>query len=184
MKINTSLIKGYADMTPEEKAKALEAFDMDMSGYVDKSLLDKASSEAAEFKKKWKATLDDKEKIELEQKESREALERRVAELEAEKSLNENTTRFIALGYDEKKAKETAQALIDGDMDKVFANQQAFMKAQADKIKAELLKDTPKPDAKKNDGMTLDDLKAMTLDEKQAFYLQNPDKYKELTGGQ
>ena len=53
-KIDVSKIEGYAEMSTEDKLKALEAFDIPdptYSGYVDKKLFDKTASELAEKKK-------------------------------------------------------------------------------------------------------------------------------------
>lgn len=53
-KIDISKIDGYADMTPEQKIAALEAFeteDPDYSGYVRKDIFDKTASELAAKKK-------------------------------------------------------------------------------------------------------------------------------------
>ena len=53
-KIDISKIDGYADMTPEQKIAALEAFeteDPDYSGYVKKDIFDKTASELAAKKK-------------------------------------------------------------------------------------------------------------------------------------
>ena len=52
--IDTSKIEGYADMTAEEKVKALEAYtiaDPDYSGYVKKDVFDKTASDLAKAKK-------------------------------------------------------------------------------------------------------------------------------------
>jgi hypothetical protein len=53
-KIDVTKIEGYADMTPEEKLKALEGYDVpdpDYSGYVKKDVFDKTASELAAKKK-------------------------------------------------------------------------------------------------------------------------------------
>ena len=54
MKINTDKLQGYADMTPEEKIKALEAYEVaepDYTGYVKKEVFDKTASELTDYKK-------------------------------------------------------------------------------------------------------------------------------------
>ena len=43
-------------------------------------------------------------------------------------------------GYDEKLARETAEALFDGNMDKVFENQQKANEAYEKKLKADAMK--------------------------------------------
>lgn len=55
--------------------------------------------------------------------------------------------KYMAEGYDEKLAKETATALADGEMEKVFANQSAFLAAKTETLKKEMLKATPRTPA-------------------------------------
>ena len=64
-KIDTKLITGYEQMTPEQKVAALEAYnhpDPDYSGYVKKDLYDKAASDAASWKKKHNELLTEDER--------------------------------------------------------------------------------------------------------------------------
>ena len=67
-KVDVTKIEGYDKMTPEEKIKALEAYeteDPDMSGYVKKEVFDKTASELAAKKKELteKLTEDEQKKI-------------------------------------------------------------------------------------------------------------------------
>ena len=60
MKLDLTKIEGYENMTPEEKLKALEGYDVpdpDYSGYVKKDMYDKTASELAEKKKQLQAKL-------------------------------------------------------------------------------------------------------------------------------
>ena len=69
MKIDVTQIEGYENMSPEEKLKALEGFDIpspDYSGYVKKDLYDKTASELAAKKKELKERLSDDERENLE----------------------------------------------------------------------------------------------------------------------
>ena len=139
-KIDISKIDGYADMTPEQKIAALEAFeteDPDYSGYVKKDIFDKTASELAAKKKE----------------------------------LNEKLTE------DEQKK------------EKVFANQKKHLENVEKKVRAEALKDTPKPtpdgDSKT---MTLEKLRKMSPQERYDYSVKNPEDYKALytnndTGG-
>lgn len=148
MKIDVSKIAGFADMSPEDKVKALSEFeipDPDYTGYVKKEALDKASSEAAEWKRKHNALLSEDEKKKQEATENLQKMEKELAELRMEKTVSEYTAQFITAGYSEALAKETAKAMADGDMTKVFANQQKFISEHDKAIKSDLLKGTPKP---------------------------------------
>lgn len=182
MKIDTSKIEGYAEMSAEEKLAALEAMEIG-EGFVDKKLLDKANSEAAAYKKQLRETMSEAERKAAEEADSRKALEERLNQLEREKKLSENKTEFLAIGYDEKTATEAAQALVEGDMQKVFALQKSFGASLRESIKAELLADTPKPEVGggKNDVYTKEKFKTMSLTEKQELYSKDPDLYKQMT---
>ena len=61
MKIDVSKIEGYAEMTAEEKLAALEALEIG-EGMVDKKLLDKANSEAADYKRQLRQAMSDAER--------------------------------------------------------------------------------------------------------------------------
>ena len=74
-------------------------------------------------------------------------MEKELAELRKDKVVSDYKAKYIAQGYDEALATETAEALAAGDMDKVFANQQKFLAGYSKTVKAEALKGTPKPPA-------------------------------------
>ena len=180
MKIN---IETYENMTPEEKLAALEAYDPEKDGFVSKTLFDKTSSEAANYKKQLREKQSDEEAKAQREAEERAALVSRVAELEKEKTINGYVNSFLTLGYDEKTAKETAEALATGDMDLVFMNQKKFTENREKLLRAELLKETPPPAAGKAVTKSREDILKMTLAEQVKFATENPEQYKEIFGG-
>lgn len=155
MKIDTTTIAGYAEMTDEQKLAALEAFEYeDNSAELErmKNAVSKANSEAADWKKKHNALLDEDGKKKAAEDEAREAeaqkyadLEAKYNELEKKSTIAEYKANYLAQGYDEALAKDTAEALANGDMAKVFANAEKFKIALEAKIKADLMDGTPKP---------------------------------------
>ena len=178
-------IENYENMTAEEKVAALEAFEPDMSGYVSKAVFDKKASEAAELSKQLKSRMTDEEAKATKDAEEREALLKRVAELEKEKLVNQYLTSYLAMGYDEKLAKSSAEALANGDIDTVFKNQRTNADAREKTLKTELLKQTPPPAAGSatDGGMTKKEFAGLTLAEKAKFADENPEKYNEFYGG-
>lgn len=151
MNIDTSTIEGFEGMTAEQKVEALLKVEVpekvDLSGYIQKSQFDKVSSELAEAKKTIKAKMTDDEAAKAQADADRKALEDKYAELLRKSTIAEHTARFIAMpGYDEKLARETAEALFDGNMDKVFENQQKANAAYEKKLRAEMVKSDPKPE--------------------------------------
>lgn len=192
MKIDVTQIERYAEMSPEDKLKALEAFDIpdpDYSGYVKKDLYDRTASELAAKKKELKDKLTDEEQAKLEREQETQELKDNYQKLLRESNISKATAKFLALGYDDKLAAETAEAYVDGDTEKVFANQQKAQAAFEKRIRAEALKDTPKPiDDGNSKTMTLDKLRQMSPQDRYDYSIKNPEEYKSLytntdTGG-
>lgn len=147
-KIDTSKIEGYAETTPEQKLAALEGYE-DHSEELErqKAAVTKANGEAAEWKRKYTSLLSEDEKKKQEDADKLVSMEKELAELRKGKVVSDYKAKFVAQGYSEELADETAKALADGDMTKVFANQQKFLADYAKGVKAEALKGTPKPPA-------------------------------------
>ena len=161
MKISTDSIQGFADMSDADKVTALLGLDLpdpvDMSQYVDKKTFDAKASEAANLSKQLKAKMTDDEAAKAQADADRKALEDKYTELLRKSTIAEHTARFIAMpGYDEKLARETAEALFDGNMDKVFENQQKANAAYEKKLRADLVKKDPKPDGAGGDDQEKD----------------------------
>lgn len=140
-------IENYENMTVEEKLAALEAYEPDMSGFVSKAALDKATSEAASYKKQLREKMSAEEEKAAREAEERATLLARVEELERERTIHSYMSSYIAMGYEEDLAKETAEALVTGDMDTVFANQKTAALNREKALRAEILKSTPRPAA-------------------------------------
>lgn len=142
VKIDTSKIEGYADMTPEQKIAALEAVEYeDNASELEryKNAASKANSEAAEWKKKHNALLSEEDKKKQENEEELSTLRKKVEDLEKEKLVFGHKTQFLALGYDETLADETAKAMANGDTATVFANQKKFLESHDKAYKAKLM---------------------------------------------
>lgn len=108
----------------------------------------------------------------------------RLEQLEHEKAVNGYVTSYLAMGYDEKTAKSSAEALAKGDMETVFANQKNHNETREKALRAELLKETPPPAGGKPDGgMTLEQLRKMSAEKRYEFSVSNPEEYKALYGG-
>lgn len=181
-KIDVTKIEGYEGMSAEEKLAALEAYDIpepDYSGYVKKDVFDKTAHELAEKKKELTSKLSDGEKAALEAKQANEELKEKYDALLRDNTISKNKAKYIALGYDEKLAEETATAVADGDFEKVFANEKKNLELQEKRIKAELLKQTPKPDGGSgNDPVTKETFVKMGYD-KQIEYIQKHPNWKQ-----
>lgn len=130
MKIDTSSIANYENMTPEEKIAALEAMEIPETVKEDKTdtlklknALNKATSEAADYKRQLQEHMSEEQRKELERKEAQERMVNELNTLKQEKMIAGYKATYLTLGYDEALAEDTAKALANGEMDKVFSNQ-------------------------------------------------------------
>lgn len=176
MKFN---IENYENMTVEEKLAALEAYEPDMSGFVSKATFDKTASDLASAKKTLREKMTEDEAAKAKAAEEHEALIARVKELEMREAISQHVNKYLALGYDEKLARSSAEALAKGDMETVFKDQKTFADAREKALRAEILKSTPAPAAGDPDkGMSKEDFSKLSLAEKQKFATENPETYK------
>lgn len=149
-KIDTTLIEGYESMNAEEKLTALEAFEYDdYSSEVQryKNAATKANGEAATWKKKHNELLSQDELAKQKNAETLEDMKNELETLRKEKTVSGYKAKYLAQGYEEALAAETAEALANGDMDKVFANHQKYIEKHDAALKTDLIKGTPKPPA-------------------------------------
>ena len=182
-KIDTSKIEGYDTMTAEEKLAALEALELPDVDKM-KSALDKATSEAAGFKKQLRERMTEDEAAKAKAAEDMASIMAELDRYRAKDAINEYTVQFLGLGYDEKLAKSTAEALHKGDMSVMFKNHALFVAEREKSMKAELLKNTPTPPAGEGDkGLTKEEFSKMSLADKTKFANENPEQYKNFYGG-
>lgn len=192
-KMDVSKIEGYEEMTPEEKIKALEGYDIpdpDLSGYIDKNVFDKVSKELADKKKELKEKMTADEQAQLEAKENQEKLEKELGELRRESTISKTKAKYLSLGYEEELAEETAKAVADGDIEKVFANEKTHLESFEKQIRADALKGSPRPNGGTGgNNMTLENFKKLSPAERLKFSEENAEEYKALyeskeTGGE
>lgn len=146
MKIDVAKIEGYETMTAEEKLAALEQYEFeDNSADVGKlkNLLNKANSEAADYKHKLQEKMSADERKEAERLETEKAMKEKLAALEEEKTISTFKASYLSLGYPEELATSSAEAMAKGDMATVFANQKTHNDTQKSATIAEMLKNQP-----------------------------------------
>lgn len=148
--LQTLLGDAYKEgMTLDEINAALADRDLmdksEMDGYVPKSLLDKANTEAADYKKKWRGALSEAEQKAQDEKEKQTAMENELNQLRRDSKIAAYEKNYLGLGYDEKSAKEIAEAMFDGEMETVFMIQKKFQENKERAIKADLMKNMPAP---------------------------------------
>ena len=189
MKIKDLLKDAYKEgMTIDEINTALEGIELptDNSAEIDrlKNALSKSNSEAANYKKQLNEKLSAEE---LKAKEDAEKWDELIKERDAllrEKTITGHKANYLALGYDEKLATDTAEAMANGELDKVFANQRKHIESVEKKIREEVLKDTPKPEGGKgSETITKENFSKMSIAEQYKFSIEHPEEYKTLYGG-
>lgn len=187
-KIETTKIEGYSEMTLEEKIAALEAYEYeDYSSELEryKNAVSKANSEAAMWKKKYNAFLSEEERRKNEAEEEMNKIREELEILRKEKLESEHRAKLIALGYDENLATETAKALVNGETEKLFVALKKHQESLEKQIRADVLKDTPKPKAGSGTKpeITKEQFDEMSYTERLKLFADNPELYKEFTGG-
>ena len=149
-KIDTTTISGFEAMTDAEKVAALLSVDIpekvDTAGLSAKAAqFDKLASELAETKRALKSKMTEDEVAKAEAENAHKETQEKYEALLKENTIAKYKAKYMAQGYDEKLAEETAEALFNGETDKVFANGEKFKAAVEQKTKSDMLKGTPKP---------------------------------------
>ena len=175
-------------MSVEDIEKALEGIEMptDNSAEIDrlKAALSKSNTEAADYKKQLREKMTAEELKAKEDAEKMEALIKERDSLLREKTISNHKANYLALGYEEKLAQETAEAMANGELDKVFANQKKHNEALEKKIRADVLKGTPKPEGGTgSDEITKEKFSQMSIAEQYKYSIEHPEEYKKLYGG-
>ncbi len=189
MNIKDLLGDAYREgMTVEEIETALESIELptDSSAEIDrlKNALSKSNSEAANYRKQLNAKMSAEEIKAKEDAEKIAALTEERDALLREKTIAGHKAKYLALGYDENLASETAEAIANGEYDKVFANQKKHIDSVEKKIRADVLKETPKPEGGAgSDTMTKEKFSKMPIAEQYKYSVEHPEEYKKLYGG-
>jgi hypothetical protein len=171
-------IEGYESMTPEEKVAALEAYEPDVSGTVSKAVFDKTASELAAVKKQLREKQTDEEAKAAQEAADRAALIERAEKAENALAVSNYVSAYVAMGYEEKLAKSTAEAMVKGDTETVLKNQKAHLEAREKALRTELLMQTPPPASGGPDAaMKKEEFAKLSLPEKQKFATENPEIY-------
>ena len=149
MKIDTSKIEGYAEMSAEDKLKALEAFEIeepkDSSEEVTKlkTALSNANSQAAEFKRALRERQTEEERKEAERAEKEKAVQEELAGLRRDKTVSGYVAQCLSLGYEKDLALRAAEAMADNDAAAILACQQEFLENKKKELEAAALNKQP-----------------------------------------
>ena len=179
MNIKDLLKDAYKEgMSVEDIEKALESIELptDNSAEIErlKTALSKSNSEAADYKKQLREKMSEDERKAKEDADKMEDLQTKYDALLKESTISKNKARLIALGYDDALAGEVAEAMAEGDTEKVFAAQKKHLDSVEKKVREEVLKDTPKPTGGSGKGKSAEDiLKIADAAERQSAIAEN-----------
>lgn len=150
MKIDTTAIENYAEMTAEEKLAALEAYEFETPAPKDsdevtklKTALSKANSDAAEWKRQFREKQTEAERADAERKEREAAVEEELRVLRRDKTVSGYVAQCLALGYTNDLAQKAAEAMADGDAAKIMECQQEFLEVKQKEIEENALNKQP-----------------------------------------
>ena len=167
--------QGGATKTAEEMYAELLAENKRM-----KKAFDKASSEAADYKKQLMATKSDAEKLSIEKAERDAALKEELEMLRKESTVNKYAKSFMACGYTEEMATKAAEAQYSGDTDELFRIQKLHTDNMAKQIRADIMKSMPAPATGNDDEvhLTQEQFDKMSYLELKDLYEKHPEIYK------
>ena len=141
-KIDTSKIENFDEMTTEQKLDALLGLDIPDQAKLKKAL-DNACSDAADWKRKYRETQSEQERLAAETAEKYAALEAENKAYKERERIATYQSKLMGAGYDEQTARAMAGSLHEGIGDDFFAAQKRFLDEQKQKAIANELNKQP-----------------------------------------
>ena len=147
-----------------------------------KKAVDKSSSDASSWKKKYMDTQSESEKLSMEKAERDAALREELEMLRKESKVNKFAKSFMGLGYTEEMATKAAEAQFNGDVDELLRIQKQHTDNIEKKIRADLMKSMPAPATGNDDDvhLTQEQFDNMTIEEQTRLYNEHPTVYKKF----
>ncbi len=108
-----------------------------------KKSISEACADAAEWKRKYRATLDESERVKQEQAEKYAQMESQLKGFQDEKRINDYFAKLINAGYSPEVAQRMAQGLPEGVPDSFFDEQRSFLSAKTQEIKTQVINAQP-----------------------------------------
>lgn len=145
---------------------------------------EKAASDAADWKKKYNATLTDAQKAAQEKAEKEAERQEQFEKLLKENTVNKLSKNFLKLGYPEDRAEEAANAQYDGDTETLFRIQSEVQESLIKQKEAEWLKSRPVVTTGAGDEkttVTREQFNKMGYSKRVEFKQKYPETYKSYT---
>lgn len=145
---------------------------------------DKASAEAADYKKKWKDSLSSQEQASIEKAEAEAEREEKFNQLLRENSINKLEKTYLGLGYLAEEAEKMAAAEYDGDLETKTKIMREVDERKKKEFEAEFLKSRPEINAGagvENPNVSKEAFEKMGYLERVEFKHKYPETYKKFT---
>lgn len=110
-----------------------------------KKAVDKASSEAANYKKQFMNTKSEADKVAIKKAEEDASLREELEELRKDSKINGLKANFLGSGYSDDLAQKAAEAMYGNDTDAFFQLLKQYLSEHDKAVKAKLMKDMPAP---------------------------------------
>ena len=142
-KIDISKIPEFENF-PDEVKQVISNTEIDVPGidqskYVLKEVFDRKASEASSLSKQLKSKMSEAEQAEADKAKLMSEMQAELETLKKVKMVSGYKAQYLALGYDENLASETALAMAEGNTETVFKNQKLFQEAREKAIKRQRL---------------------------------------------
>ena len=156
LKYNLQFFADDPDTGADDGADANDKTDQDKEKHTEKSMeelmlecaklkraQEKAASEAAEYKRKWKDTLSEQEKASMEKAEEQAKRDEEFEQLKRENSINKLEKHFLQMGYTSDNATKAATAHYENDDETLFKIQAQEKERAIAEEKAKWLAERP-----------------------------------------
>lgn len=143
---------------------------------------EKASSEAADYKKKWQASLSEQEKASMEKAEAEAKRQEEWNAIVRENKINKIEKTYLAMGWNAEEASKMAIAEVDDDFDGKVKIQREVDARKKKEIEAEIFKTIPNVNIGGSSGKiyTKEQFDAMNPIELTKLKRENPAEYDRL----
>ena len=144
---------------------------------------EKAASEAAEYKKKWKESLSEQEQASMEKAEAQAKKDEEFEFYKRQNQIHDLTENFMDLGYPKDLAKKAASAQTDNDMAALLEIQKQFLEHHDKEKEADILAKLPETHiggGSSSQKYTKEEFDNMTMAERTKLKQTDIDEYKRL----
>ena len=168
---------------PNEELETLKAQNLKLQQDFEKmkKAFNKSSSEASEYKKKWKSTQTEAEQRAIEKEEEDKQIREELNKLKRENEINKQAKNYLGLGYSAEDATKFSEALYDGNTEEMLRIQAKVMAEKELAIKSNAQKSMSNPPSGNGEKtITKEQFQKMNWKEKQELFSKDRETYNKL----